>query len=123
MKGDYGSLVKAALRGARFGAGVGFALAFVTGSAFAVVTQDVSWFTALLGGGPTSETVIVWSEVALFTVGFGAAHSALSLALEIRRRQAIEKEFKALLGDQAPPAPPKKGFRLRRLFSRRKTSS
>lgn len=123
MKGDYGSLVKAALRGARFGAGVGFALPFVTGSAFAVVTQDITMLWGWLKRGETTTTIIVWSTVALFTVGFGAAHSVLSLALEIRRRQAIEKEFNVLLGDQAPPAPPKKGFRLPRLFSRRKSSS
>lgn len=97
MKGNSRWIIQAALRGARIGALVGFAFPFVTGAAFSVVTQDVTWLFGIFTIGTISETVIVWSTVWFSAASIGGIYAVVMVALEIRRQRAIEKEFDAML--------------------------
>jgi len=90
-------ILRAAFRGARRGALVGFALPFVTGAAFSVVTQDIKWFFGIFTIGQSSHTVIVWSTVCLFSALCGAAHAGISVAAEIARTRAIEETYNKFL--------------------------
>jgi hypothetical protein len=118
MKGNSRRINQAALRGARIGALVGFAFPFVTGAAFSVVTQDVTWLFGIFTIGTISETVIVWSTVWLSAACIGGIYAVVMVALEIRRQRAIEKEFDAMVNadKQAKNQEPNKSVNADRLF-------
>jgi hypothetical protein len=118
MKGNSRRIIQAALRGARIGALVGFAFPFVTGAAFSVVTQDVTWLFGIFTIGTISETVIVWSTVWLSAACIGGIYAVVMVALEIRRQRAIEKEFDAMVNadKQAKNQEPNKSVNADRLF-------
>ena len=115
--------ISAAIRGARRGALVGFALPFVTGAAFSVVTWDDRVFFDIIKVGTITETIIVWSTVWVFSVCFGAVYAGLSVIAEIRRRRAIEREFDALVsGEDRDKKRPNKSVNSDRLFRWRSKS-
>ena len=109
--------ISAAIRGARRGALVGFALPFATGAAFSVVTWDKRVFFDIIKIGTITETIIVWSTVWTFSVCFGALYAGLSVGAEIWRRRAIEEEFDELLsGEDGDKKEPNKSVKPNRLF-------
>lgn len=92
-------ILTAALRGGRRGALVGFALPFVTGSAFSVVTQDVKfiWVTV----AHNSQTVILWSTVWFVAVVVCTIHAGISAAAEIKRIKEVESEYERMMSESS----------------------